>query len=255
MEPRLVPSLFVLLLPSLLLSLFALVSSGFELSLLHTNDVHARVEETSEVSGACSRSKGKHCFGGVARRATAVKRLRVAEPNVLLLDAGDQFQGSVWFSFYKGAEAAHFMNKLSYDAMAFGNHEFDNGVSGLMKPFLEQVRCPVLSANIRVDPPLDSTFGTAFRPYVVLRVGEEQVGVVGYTSRETPALSDQVLLSDSGPLLHFEDELSALQRQIIALGHSGFTLDQEVARRVRGVDVVIGGHSNTFLYTAWFLFL
>ncbi|XP_055005554.1 LOW QUALITY PROTEIN: 5'-nucleotidase [Boleophthalmus pectinirostris] len=236
------------------LSLLCSGAAGFELVLLHTNDVHARVEETSAFSGKCSRSRGAPCFGGVARRATLVRRLREAGAPVLLLDAGDQFQGSVWFSFYKGAEAAHFMNALRYDAMALGNHEFDNGVPGLMDPFLREIQCPVLSANLRTDAPLAATFGTAFSPYKVLSVGGEQVGVVGYTSRETPALSDP------GPHVHFEDELSALQRQvdklqtlgvnkIIALGHSGFTVDQEIARTVRGVDVVIGGHSNTFLYT------
>lgn len=231
-------------------------SSSFELVLLHTNDVHARVEETSEWAGTCR--QGGACFGGVARRATAVQRLREEGAQrgapVLLLDAGDQFQGTVWFSFYKGREAAEFMNLLQYDAMALGNHEFDNGVSGLLDPFLAQVQAPVLSSNIRVEAPLDSTFGAAFKPFVILQVGKERVGVVGYTSRETPALSDP------GPLLHFEEEVSALQRQvdklqtlgvnkIIALGHSGFTVDKEVAKRVRGVDVVIGGHSNTFLYT------
>uniref|UniRef100_A0A3B4B1V6 5'-nucleotidase n=1 Tax=Periophthalmus magnuspinnatus TaxID=409849 RepID=A0A3B4B1V6_9GOBI len=175
---------------ALLLGLLCSGSAGFELVLLHTNDVHARVEETSVFSGKCSRSRGAECFGGVARRATLVRRVRGSGLPVLLLDAGDQFQGSVWFSFYKGAEAAHFMNALRYDAMALGNHEFDNGVPGLMEPFLRQLQCPVLSANIRTDPPLTTSFGTAYSPYKVLSVGGERVGIVGYTSRETPALSD-----------------------------------------------------------------
>lgn len=104
-------SLFFLLL--LLLASFS-GSWSWDLVLLHTNDVHARVEETSVLSGLCG---GGGCFGGVARRSTLVGRLRSGQSNVLLLDAGDQFQGTVWFSFYKGAEAAHFMNKLRYDAM------------------------------------------------------------------------------------------------------------------------------------------
>lgn len=87
----------------------------FELTLLHTNDNHARVEETSEDSGKCSSSAP--CFAGVARRFTKVSEIRKREENTLLLDAGDQFQGTVWFNYYKGAEAAHFMNKLGYDAM------------------------------------------------------------------------------------------------------------------------------------------
>ncbi|XP_071323799.1 snake venom 5'-nucleotidase-like [Trachinotus anak] len=237
----------------LLLGFSVSSSAAWDLVLLHTNDVHARVEETTKHSGKCVGSSSQ-CFAGVARRATVIQRTRSAESNVLLLDAGDQFQGTVWFNYYKGAEAAHFMNRLRYDAMAFGNHEFDNGVEGLMKPFMEEIRCPVVSANIKTDTTLAQTFGTAYQPFKILTVGGQKVGVVGYTSRETPALSRP------GPHLRFEDEVNTLQlhvdklqtlgvNKIIALGHSGFTVDKEIAKKVRGVDVVIGGHSNTFLYT------
>uniref|UniRef100_A0A3Q0QTQ6 5'-nucleotidase n=1 Tax=Amphilophus citrinellus TaxID=61819 RepID=A0A3Q0QTQ6_AMPCI len=236
----------------LLLGFFASASAVWDLVLLHTNDVHARVEETSVHSGKCGRNE--KCFAGVARRAAEIQRIRSTERNVLLLDAGDQFQGTVWFNYYKGAEAAHFMNKLRYDAMVFGNHEFDNGVEGLMRPFLEQIKCPILSANIKADHTLNSTFGITYLPYKIFTIGAQKVGVVGYTSRETSALSRP------GPHLQFLDEVTALQEQvnklhtlgiskIIALGHSGFTVDQQIARKVRGVDVVIGGHTNTFLYT------
>lgn len=174
----------------------------------------------------------------------------------MLLDGGDQFQGTVWFNYYKGAEAAYFMNKLQYDAMALGNHEFDNGWDGLVKPFLEDVKCSILSANIKPDPSLVPQAEGRFLPYKIFEVGPEKmkVAVVGYTSRETPALSMP------GPLLAFESEITALQAQvdklttmginkIIALGHSGFFVDKEIAKMVRGVDVVIGGHTNTFLYS------
>uniref|UniRef100_A0A8C5E697 5'-nucleotidase n=1 Tax=Gouania willdenowi TaxID=441366 RepID=A0A8C5E697_GOUWI len=245
-------------LPRTLLHLFVLTLCArpvapFELVLLHTNDVHARVDEISVHAGRCGGGSGA-CFGGVARRAAKIREIRARESHVLLLDAGDQFQGSAWFNFYKGAESAHFMNALRYDAMVFGNHEFDNGVEGLMKPFMEMLACPVLSANIRADSSLASTFGSAYLPYKVFTIDGEKVGVVGYTSRETPSLSKP------GSLLVFEDEVSSLQLQVnklqtlgvnkvVALGHSGFSVDQEVARRVRGVDVVIGGHTNTFLFT------
>ncbi|KAM4633706.1 5'-nucleotidase [Polymixia lowei] len=227
------------------------VSADWDLVLLHTNDVHARVEETSRDSGKCSKPP---CFAGVARRSTKIKEIRSREKNVLLLDAGDQFQGTVWFNFYKGAEAAHFMNRLNYDAMALGNHEFDNGIEGLMKPFLQEVKCAVLSANVKADNDLAPKLSGQYSPYKIFNIDNQQVGVVGYTSKETPELSLP------GPHLQFEDEVSALQSQvdklltlgvnkIIALGHSGFTTDREIARRVRGVDVVVGGHTNTFLYT------
>ncbi|XP_008284579.1 5'-nucleotidase-like [Stegastes partitus] len=194
---------FLLLL--LLLGSSVSPSTAWDLVLLHTNDVHARVEETSVHSGKCS--KGSGCFAGVARRATMIRKIRKSESNVLLLDAGDQFQGTVWFNYYKGAEAAHFMNTLQYDAMGH-RHVFLCWPEGILR-CLQLVHC--------------SCFCT-------------------------------------GPHLQFEDEVSSLQLQvnklqtlginkIIALGHSGFTVDQEIAKRVRGVDVVIGGHSNTFLYT------
>ncbi|KAM4542225.1 snake venom 5'-nucleotidase-like [Odontesthes bonariensis] len=227
-------------------------ASTFEVTLLHTNDVHARIEETSKDSGKCP-SEGP-CFGGVARRFTKVSEIRKKEKNVLLLDAGDQFQGTVWFNYYKGAEAAYFMNKLGYDVMAFGNHEFDNGVDGLIQPFLKNVNCSVVSANIKPDYTLAAELSGSYRPYTIIDVGPEKVAVVGYTTAETP------FLSMPGPHLKFEDEIKALQLQvdkletlglnkIIALGHSGFDVDQDIAKRVRGVDVVIGGHTNTFLYS------
>lgn len=103
------------LLSSLCLSLISGTLSAFEVTLLHTNDNHARIEETSEDSGKCS--ERAPCFAGVARRFTKVSEIRKREKNVLFLDAGDQFQGTVWFNFYKGKEAAHFMNKLGYDVM------------------------------------------------------------------------------------------------------------------------------------------
>lgn len=103
----------------LLLMLVPSRSWSWDLVLLHTNDVHARVEETDLYSGGCGGSGA--CFAGVARRSTMIQRIRSSHADLLLLDAGDQFQGSVWFSFYKGAEAAHFMNKLRYDAMVRGH--------------------------------------------------------------------------------------------------------------------------------------
>ncbi|XP_061098371.1 snake venom 5'-nucleotidase-like [Conger conger] len=226
-------------------------AARLELTLLHTNDAHARIEETSARSGACTKGS---CFAGVARRFTKIKDIRSRERNVLLLDAGDQFQGTVWFNYYKGAEAAYFMNKLGYDAMALGNHEFDNGVDGLLKPFLQEVNCSILSANIRPQQTLAPKLAGYYEPYKIFDVNSEKVAVVGYTTRETPSLSMP------GPYLMFEDEITALQIQvdklvtmginkIIALGHSGFATDQEIAKKVKGVDVVIGGHTNTFLYT------
>ncbi|XP_036999718.2 5'-nucleotidase [Artibeus jamaicensis] len=250
MCPRAPPAL-----APLFLALGALLwqaASAWELTILHTNDVHSRLEQTSEDSSKCVNPS--RCVGGVARLYTQVQRIRTAEPHVLLLDAGDQYQGTIWFTVYKGAEVAHFMNALGYDAMALGNHEFDNGAEGLIDPLLKQAKFPILSANIKAKEPLASQIANLYLPYKNLSVGGEIVGIVGYTSKETP------ILSNPGPNLVFEDEITALQHQvdklttlkvnkIIALGHSGFEMDKLIAQKVKGVDVVVGGHSNTFLYT------
>ncbi|XP_022407805.1 5'-nucleotidase [Monodon monoceros] len=238
-----------------LLALGALLwpaAGGWELTILHTNDVHSRLEQTSEDSSKCVNAS--RCVGGVARLATKVRQIRRTEPHVLFLDAGDQYQGTIWFTVYKGAEVAHFMNALSYDAMALGNHEFDNGVEGLIDPLLKEAKFPILSANIKAKGPLASQISGLYLPYKILPVGDEVVGIVGYTSKETP------FLSNPGTNLVFEDEITALQpevdklktlnvNKIIALGHSGFEMDKLIAQKVKGVDVVVGGHSNTFLYT------
>uniref|UniRef100_A0A3Q2H3I5 5'-nucleotidase n=1 Tax=Equus caballus TaxID=9796 RepID=A0A3Q2H3I5_HORSE len=238
-----------------LLALGALLwpaAGAWELTILHTNDVHSRLEQTSEDSSKCVNAS--RCVGGVARLFTKVQEIRRAEPHVLLLDAGDQYQGTLWFTVYKGAEVVHFMNALRYDAMALGNHEFDNGVEGLIDPLLKKANFPILSANIKAKGPLASQISGLYLPYKILSVGAELVGIVGYTSKETP------FLSNPGTNLVFEDEITALQPEvdklktlnvskIIALGHSGFEMDKLIAQKVKGVDVVVGGHSNTFLYT------
>jgi 5'-nucleotidase len=94
-------------------------TTAFEVVILHTNDIHARIEETNKYGGACGVSDAKNalCFGGAARRKAVVDAERAASDHVVLLDAGDQFQGTTWFTYYDGRAAGHFMNLLGYDAM------------------------------------------------------------------------------------------------------------------------------------------
>ena len=102
-----------------ILVLISSIKADFNLTILHTNDVHARVEQTNKYGGSCSDkdAKANKCFGGVARRKTVLDEIRSKEQNVLLLDGGDQYQGTLWFNVYKGNEAKIFMNALGYDAM------------------------------------------------------------------------------------------------------------------------------------------
>ncbi|KAK2524093.1 Nt5e [Columba guinea] len=137
---------------------------------------------------------------------------------------------------------------------ALGNHEFDKGVSGLLDPLLQNANFTILSANIKGKTPLGNEMMKYVHPFKIVHFDSESIGIVGYTTKETS------FLSQPGDDVIFEDEIEALQVQvnkltamgvnkIIALGHSGFTVDKNIARKVKGVDVVIGGHTNTFLYT------
>ncbi|NWW03762.1 5NTD nucleotidase, partial [Oreocharis arfaki] len=196
-------------------------AAGLRLTLLHTNDVHGRVEAQGAGPRRCAGGE-PGCFGGVARRAARVAAERAAHRNVLLLDAGDQYQGTVWFSRFKGREAVHFMNLLRYDAMVKRV-----GAAGEASPLSPSP--PLLLSSWVLGP---------FPPF----------------------LACCRFFALPPPSVLFEDEIEALQLQvnkltamgvnkIIALGHSGFTVDKNIAQKVKGVDVVIGGHTNTFLYT------
>ncbi|ELU10065.1 hypothetical protein CAPTEDRAFT_152432 [Capitella teleta] len=243
----------------LILQLLAAVTSAFELVILHTNDVHARIDQTNKYGAVCSDRdlQGEDgCFGGVARRKTAIERVRASHDNVLLLDAGDQFQGTTWFSFYEGTATAHFMNLLGYDAMALGNHEFDYGVDTL-QAFLDNVSFPILSSNIRLID--GGGIPGGIQSSVLLEVGDQKVGVIGYITPDTKNMVDP----NGIDTIRFTDALDAVQREvdkfsnlavgqidiIIVLGHGGYSFDQFLAKNVKGVDLVIGGHSHSMLWT------
>ncbi|WAR07537.1 5NTD-like protein [Mya arenaria] len=236
---------------SLVLVISARVAS-YELTILHTNDVHARFEQINKYGADCSvddAAAGK-CFGGVARRHTKIKDIRNGHDNVLLLDAGDQFMGTLWFFVHRGNATSYFMNQLGYDVMCLGNHEFDLGVDPLAS-FLGNVSFDVVSSSVDVtnEPKLSGLLTKS----VIKNVGGENIGVIGYITPETK------IISEPGPTVTFEDvissvsaEVAVLQSQsvtkILALGHAGFRMDQQVAA-IDGVDVVVGGHTDTFLYT------
>ncbi|XP_071955329.1 snake venom 5'-nucleotidase-like [Antedon mediterranea] len=241
------------ILPHICVVHFLLLSvSAFNLTILHTNDVHARFEQFNKYGGDCDTDDeaSGECFGGVARRATAVNQIRSERDNVIFLDAGDQFQGTMWFYYYKGMAASYFMNRLGYNAMALGNHEFDNNPDGLA-PFLRNVTFPVLSSNMdaSAEPVLDGLTNKS----IVYNVGQEKIGIIGYTFSDTEIISStrEVVFGDEIEAIQVEvEKLKATQvDKIIALGHSGITMDQKIAREVVGLDIVIGGHTDTFLYT------
>ena len=227
--------------------------ADYTLNILHINDWHSRIESNNKYELTCSaEEEGKgECIGGAARLVTAIndRRKALEGENVILLNGGDNFQGSLFYTTYKGKAEAEFLNQMKFDAMTVGNHEFDDGESALV-PFLEEVTFPVVSAN--VSPTAKSKVGDRIKPSVVLEVGGQKIGIVGAVTNDTPEVASP------GPEIRIEDdvksiaaEVERLKREgvdkIIALTHVGYPRDKELIAKIPGVDVVVGGHSHSLL--------
>ena len=226
-------------------------AADYTLTILHTNDIHSRVESINKYDSTCNadgEAEGK-CFGGMARLKTIIdaERAAMADQNVVVLDAGDPFQGSLFYTTYKGAAEAEFMEAIGYDAMAVGNHEFDDGPKGLAD-FVDAVSFPVVSGNL--DLSAETLLNDRVKDHVVLEIGGQKIGIVSALAVDT------VDTSSPGENVVFIDEIEALKAdvaamqgmgvdKIIALTHVGLKKDMEIAAAVPGIDVVIGGHSHT----------
>ncbi|WP_282169195.1 bifunctional metallophosphatase/5'-nucleotidase [Ruegeria atlantica] len=223
----------------------------YKLTILHTNDFHSRFEPINKYDSGCGdedNAEGK-CFGGSARLVTAVEEARGRAENSILVDGGDQFQGSLFYTYYKGKVAAEFMNKLGYNAMTVGNHEFDDGPE-VLRGFIDSVDFPVLMSNADIAD--EELLTNKIKKSTVIEVGGEKIGLIGLTPIDTDELASP------GPNISFSDPVPAVQAEvdkltgegvnkIIVLSHSGYGVDQRVAQETTGVDVIVGGHSNTYL--------
>ena len=226
-------------------------AADYTLTILHTNDFHARFEPVSKFDSSCGaedNAEGK-CFGGTARLVTAIADARKRSNNSILVDGGDQFQGTLFYTYYKGKVAAEMMNKLGYDAMTVGNHEFDDGPE-VLRGFMDAVNFPVLMSN--ADLSGEELLRGRLAKSTIIERGGEKLGLIGLTPQDTDELASP------GPNIIFTDPVGAVQAEvekleaegvnkIIVLSHSGYGVDQKVAAETTGVDVIVGGHSNTLL--------
>jgi|GEM_PF-777976 len=235
------------------------VDSYWRLTVMHTNDTHAHLDDSK--AGAI-----------IARRATAVKQVRAEAPNNLLLDAGDVFSGTLYFTQYQGQADLEFMNTLGYDAMGLGNHEFDKGPRGLAKfligGYAEGYKTPpafpVVNSNFdfSAEPALSGlaktivgeetagSLGEAIYPAVILDVNGEKVGLIGLTTEDTDEISspgEQIKINDA--IASASAAVDMLEGKgidkIIAISHLGWDKDLALAQQVEGLDVVVGGHTHT----------
>ena len=226
-------------------------AADYSLTILHTNDFHARFEPVSKYDSGCDaedNAEGK-CFGGSARLVTAINEARARSDNSILVDGGDQFQGTLFYTYYKGKLAAEMMNKMGYTAMTVGNHEFDDGPE-VLRGFADALDFPILMSNADISG--EALLRDVIQKSVVIEQGGEKIGLIGLTPQDTDELASP------GPNVVFSDPSSAVQgevnkltamgvNKIIVLSHSGYMVDQAVAANTTGVDVIVGGHSNTLL--------
>ena len=225
--------------------------ADYNLTILHTNDFHARFEPISKYDSGCSaedNTEGK-CFGGSARLMTAIEAARAGSDNSILVDGGDQFQGTLFYTYYKGKLAAEMMNKMGYDAMTVGNHEFDDGPE-VLRGFMDAVDFPVLMSNADVSG--EPLLADVLMKSTVIEKAGEKIGLIGLTPQDTDELASpgkNVIFTDpSDAVQHEVDKLTAEGvNKIIVLSHSGYGVDKTVAEKTTGVDVIVGGHTNTLL--------
>lgn len=211
----------------------------FPLTILHTNDTHSWHEPNSSGDG------------GAARLASVVSQIRESRDNVLFVDGGDRFTGTLFHVQWRGQDQVQVMNALGYDAMTLGNHEFDDGEDVLLN-FVSQLEFPAVSANI-TDWGSFAQLDELINAFAVVDVNGQQIGVIGLITPETPELtkaSDEIVFSEDlvAVTQAAVDELTAQGvNKIILITHIGLELDRAVAAGVTGVDVIVGGHSHTLL--------
>lgn len=223
------------------------------LTILHTNDVHSRIEPFPPGSGDNS---GK---GGYARRSSMVNHYRSKSEHMLLLDAGDILQGTPYFNLFGGELEFKLMSKMGYDASTIGNHEFDAGIDGLVKQW-PHIQFPFVNSNYDFS---DTALAGKIKESIIIEKGPLKIGIFGL-GIELVGLVPEKFYGDTKYLdpLPIADEVSGrLKRDekcdyVICLSHLGYEYstdkvsDVVVARNSENIDLIIGGHTHTYMEEA-----
>lgn len=222
------------------------------ITILHTNDTHSHIEPFDENHNRYANK------GGVARRASLIEQIRRENPNTLLLDAGDIFQGTPYFNFFGGALEFKLMSMLKYDVATIGNHDFDNSIDGLYKQ-LPNAKFDFVSANYDFK---NTVLDTHVKPYKIIVKDGIKIGIFGL-GVELEGLVSKKMYKETAYLDPIEitqditTELKDTQKcdLIICLSHLGYYYknnpdkisDLNLAKATKNIDLIIGGHTHTFL--------
>ena len=221
-----------------------------KLTILHTNDLHSRIEPFPDNGGQWAG------LGGMARRAALIKDIRAKEANVLLLDSGDIFQGTPYFNFFGGELEYKLMSQMAYDASTLGNHDFDNGLEGLQRQ-LPNATFPFLIANYDFSK---TSLAGRFAPYKVFEKQGIRIGVFGLGIELSGLVADKnfgqtVYLEPVAKAKEMVAQLRGTEKcdLVICLSHLGYKYenpkldDRKLAAQVSGIDLILGGHTHTFM--------
>ncbi|AYA38718.1 bifunctional metallophosphatase/5'-nucleotidase [Hymenobacter oligotrophus] len=222
------------------------------LTILHTNDMHSRIDPFPAGSAQFADQ------GGMARRAALVASIRKEQPNVLLLDAGDIWQGTPYFNFFGGEVEYKLMSQMAYDAATLGNHDFDNGLQGLEKQ-LPNAQFPFINANYDFS---QTALKGRFQPYKVFEKQGVRIGVFGVGIELAGLVGDRNYGNTKylDPIAVAKEQVQHLRGHekcdlVICLSHLGYKYesakvdDHKLAAAVPGIDLILGGHTHTFLDT------
>lgn len=222
------------------------------ITILHTNDTHSQIEPFKE-------NHHRHANkGGVARRAIMVEQIRKENPNTLLLDAGDIFQGTPYFNYFGGELEFKLMSKLKYDVATLGNHDFDNSIDGFNKQ-LKHANFDFVSANYDFK---NTVLDDIVKPYKIIYKDGIKIGIFGLgvqlsglvnpkLYKETKYLDPVEVSQDMSRILREEEQCDL----VICLSHLGYYYqnnpnrisDLNLAKKTKNIDLIIGGHTHTFL--------
>lgn len=221
------------------------------ITILHTNDVHSHIDPFPEEHNSFPN------MGGVARRAALVQQIREENPNTLLLDAGDIFQGTPYFNFYGGELEFKLMSMLRYDAVTIGNHDFDKGIEGLLAQ-MPYANFKLLSANYDFTNTVMNGFVKAYETFLLngIKIGVFGLGIKLHglvpenLFKETVYLNPIEIAQDMSSVLRNEENCDL----VICLSHLGYAYkdhqrpsDLQLAQKTDSIDLIIGGHTHTFL--------
>ena len=222
------------------------------ITILHTNDVHSHIEPFSKDHSEFPNK------GGFERRSTIINKIRNENPNTLLLDAGDIFQGTPYFNFYGGEIEFKLMSMLKYDAVTIGNHDFDNGIYGLEKQ-LPNAKFDIISSNYDFT---NTVLDSKINDYRIYNKSGIKIGVFGL-GIELEGLVSKELYKETkylDPIEIANDTTKKLKETencdlVICLSHLGYKYekfpnricDVNLAKETKDIDLIIGGHTHTFM--------